>query len=125
MLKLLYQPDASLPEIRKFFQEAPKRVMHENSKRRGCLMCNTGIEIGAQDAEIRSIINRFFAEQAGVLEACLARAVANDELSKDTDTKRLANFLSRELRLMVMLAGSGEPLAEIQDHLEVALQVLD
>ncbi len=125
MLKLIYQPDASLPEIRKFFQEAPKRVMHENSKRRGCLMCNTGIEIGAQDGEIRSIINRFFAEQAGVLEACLARAVANDELSRDTDTKRLANFLSRELRLMVMLAGSGEPLAEIQDHLEVALQVLD
>ena len=125
MLKPIYQPDASLPEIRKFFKEAPARVTRKASKRRGCLLCNTGIEIGAEDAEVRSIINRFFTEQVGVLEACLARAVENDELSADTDIKRLAKFLSKEFRLVLMLAGSGEPLAEIQDHLEVALRVLD
>ncbi len=125
MLKPIYQPDASLPEIRKFFKEAPKRVMHKDSKRRGCLLCNTGVEIGAEDTEVRSIINGFFAEQADVLEACLARAIENDELSADTNIRRLAKFLTKEFRLMLMLAGSGEPLIEIQDHLEVALQVLD
>ncbi len=125
MLKAIYQPDASLPEIRKFFKEAPQRVMHKDSKRRGCLLCNTGIEIGAEDAEVRLVINGFFSEQAGVLEACLQRAVESNELSADTDVKRLAKFLSREFRLVLMLASSGEPLAEIQDHLEIALQVLD
>ncbi|MCZ6854353.1 MAG: TetR family transcriptional regulator C-terminal domain-containing protein [Gammaproteobacteria bacterium] len=125
MLKPIYQPDASLPEIRKFFKEAPKRAMHKDSKRRGCLLCNTGIEIGAEDAEVRSVINGFFSEQADVFEACLTRAVANNELSADKDIKRLAKFLTKEFRLALMLAGSGEPLAEIQDQLEVALQVLD
>ena len=125
ILKPIYHPKASLPQIRIMFKEAPVRVMHKTSKRRGCLMCNTGVEIGAQDVEVRSVINRFFSEQAKVLEACLARAVENDELSKDTDIKRLAKFLSKEFRLMLMLAGSGVSLAEIRDHLEVALQVLD
>ena len=125
MLKPIYQPDASLPQIRKFFKEAPKRVMHKGSKRRGCLLCNTGIEIGAEDAEVRSVINRFFSEQAEVFEACLTRGVENNELSADTNVRRLAKFLAKEFRLVLMLAGSGEPLAEIQDHLEVALQVLD
>ena len=125
MLKPIYQPDASLPQIRKFFKEAPKRVMHKSSKRRGCLLCNTGIEIGAEDAEVRSVINGFFSEQADVLQACLTRGIENNELSADTDVKRLAKFLAKEFRLVLMLAGSGEPLAEIQDHLEIALQVLD
>ena len=99
--------------------------MHKTSKRRGCLLCNTGIEIGAQDAEVHAVISRFFAEQASVLEACLKRAVEKGELSEESDIKRLANFLSREFRLLLMLAGSGESLAEIQDHMEVALQVLE
>ena len=53
------KPDASLAEIRQFFKRAPKIVTHRGNDRRGCLLCNTGVEIGANDAEARDIVKKF------------------------------------------------------------------
>ena len=121
----IYEPNASVPQIRRFFKEAPKRVMHKTSNRRGCLLCNTGVELGAQDPEARSIVKAFFDDLAVVLETCLKRAVENEEIAAETDVRRIAKFLATEFRALLMLAGSGESLRDIENHVEVALQVLD
>ncbi len=46
------KPDASLPEILAFFMQAPKQMTPENGVH-GCLITNTGIELGLKDPEIR------------------------------------------------------------------------
>lgn len=125
ILKPLYQADASLPEIRRFFKEGAALVMHRTTNRRGCLLTNAGIELGREDDQVRAEIKQFFNRQVKVFEACLVRAVAKGEVDGGKDIKRLAKFLAKEYRLMMVLAGSGEPLAQIQDHLEVALQILE
>jgi TetR/AcrR family transcriptional repressor of nem operon len=125
ILKLVYEPNASLPEIRRCFKDGAAMVIHRTSNRRGCLLTNAGVEIGRQDDQVRAEIKQFFSKQTKVFEACLARAVAAGEVSANKDIKQLAKFLTREYRLMMVLAGSGEPLAQIQDHLEVALKILD
>ena len=118
------RPDASLPQIFEYFREGSKRVMHSSSSRRGCLLCNTGLELGSQDLEVRAIVDGFFAELADVLKACLERAVAKGEIDAHLNVERLSKFLATEFRVLVMLAASGTSLPEIEYHLELALQVL-
>lgn len=120
----IHQPNASLPQIQEFFTNAPKVVTNRTNKRRGCLLCNTGVELGANDVEAGSIVNEFFDELAGVLGECLNRAIENKEIRADTDVGAIAKFLATEFRVLLMLAGSGVPRREIEDHVEVALRVL-
>ena len=88
--------------------------MHKSSNRRGCLLCNSGIELGAQDPEVRSIVTAYFDDLADVFNRCLKRAVENKEIALETDVERLAKFLTTEYRLLVMLAASGEPYSELK-----------
>ena len=123
--RAIHEPNASLPQIREFFKSAPKRVTNRGNRRRGCLLCNTGVELGANDAEVRAIVNECFDELAGVLEGCLERAVQNKELAADADVGRIAKFLATEFRVLLLLAGSGVALREIENHVQFALRVLD
>lgn len=120
----LRQPDASLAAIRAFFEGAPKLITGAKHPR-GCLICNTGVELGSRDAEIRAIVKDFFRELAGVMERCLARAVARRELPETTDLASLAAYLVTEFRTALMLARSGHSRREIERHLETALKVID
>ena len=117
------EPDASLPEIRAFFRNAPKLMTPENDPH-GCLICNTGIELGSKDPEIRDFVMDVFRDIAMVLRRCLARAVEKGELETSKDIAGLATYLATEFRTALMLARSGHSRREIERHLEVALQVL-
>ena len=117
------KPDASLPEIRVFFRDAPK-LMTQKTGRRGCLMCNAGIELGLRDPEIRDLVRDFFRDIAKVMQRCLARAVEKGELETSKDIAGLAAYLATEFRAALMLAASGHSRRDIERHLDVALQVL-
>ncbi len=117
------KPDASLPEILAFFKLAPKLMTPDND-RRGCLICNTGIELGLRDPEIRDFVRDFFRDIARVLQRCLARAVEKGELETSKDIAELATFLATEFRTALMLAASGTSRRDIQRHLNVAVRVL-
>ena len=118
------KPDASLPEIRRFFNQVPRLVTQKN-QRRGCLVCNTGVELGSRDPEIYAFVSDFFKDVAGVMKACLERAVEMDQLKASKDITNLANYLATEFRASLMLAASGVSRQEIERHFNVALQVLD
>lgn len=117
------QPDASLPQVLDFFKRAAKLTTDE-SHRRGCLLENTGVELGARDPEIGKIVANFFADLAKVLRKCLKRAVDKGELDEATDVSAIATYLATEFRTMLMLAASGHSRRDIERHLEVALRVL-
>ncbi|MCG8363574.1 MAG: TetR/AcrR family transcriptional regulator [Pseudanabaenales cyanobacterium] len=117
------QPGASLPEIRAFFAEAPK-LMTQEGYLHGCLICNTGIELGLRDPEIRNFVNNFFGDIARVLQRCLVRAVEKGELETPKDIIGMASYLATEFRTALMLARSGYSRQDIEQHLEIALQVL-
>jgi TetR/AcrR family transcriptional repressor of nem operon len=116
-------PDASLPEVLAFFKGALK-LMTQETYPRGCLICNTGIELGLRDPEIRDFVKDFFRDTAKVMERCLARAVEKGQLAKSTDVASLATYLVTEFRASLMLARSGHSRQDIQRHLDVALRVL-
>ncbi len=123
ILGLLRKPDASLPEVSAFFQAVPKRVTQKNHPG-GCLICNTGIELGLRDPEIRDFVKNVFRDFANVMKRCLERAVEKGQLHTSTDLASLATYLVTELRTSLLLARSGHSRRDIQRHLDVALQVL-
>ena len=118
------KPDASLPEILAFFKHAPKLMTPENEPH-GCLICNTGIELGLKDPEIRDFVMDFFRDTAEVLNRCLTRAVDKGELEAPNDIPKLATYLATEFRTALMLAASGYSRRDIRRHLSVAIRVLE
>lgn len=118
------KPDASLPEIRNFFKQVPGLVTQKN-QRRGCLICNTGVEIGKRDPEIYIFVNDFYREVAEVMKVCLERAIEKGQLKASRDITNLASYLATEFRASFMLAASGVSRREIERHFGVALRVLD
>ncbi len=117
------KPDASLPEILAFFKDAPKLMTPEKDPH-GCLICNTGIELGLRDPEIRDFVMEFFRDTAEVLSRCLTRAVDKGEIEAPNDIPKLATYLATEFRTALMLAASGYSRRDIRRHLSVAIQVL-
>jgi TetR/AcrR family transcriptional repressor of nem operon len=117
------QPGASLPEVLTFFSAVPRLTTQKNA-RRGCLICNTGVELGLRDPQIGDFVKKFFRDTAVVLKACLARAVEKGELAASTDVTGLATYLAIEFRTSLMLAASGHSRRDIENHLDVALKVL-
>ena len=98
--------------------------MTQENELRGCLICNTGIELGSRDPEIRDFVRNFFRDIAKVLRRCLTRAVDKGELDVPRDAAGLASYLATEFRTALMLAVSGHSRHDIQRHLDLALQVL-
>ncbi|RLA14290.1 MAG: TetR family transcriptional regulator [Gammaproteobacteria bacterium] len=117
-------PDASLPEIRAFFRQAPGMLTQENT-RRGCLICNTGVELGNRDAEINAFVNDFFSDIARVMQGCLERSIVKGQIAAPEDVAGLATYLATEFRTALMLAASGVSRRQIEKHLGIALRVLE
>jgi len=118
------KPNASLPEVLAFFKGAARMLTTKDS-RHGCLIANTGVELGLRDPEISDFVKGFFRETSKVMQRCLERAVEKGQLGKDTDVASLAHYLVTEFRIALMLAASGHSRRDIERHLKVALQVLD
>ncbi len=120
--RTIRKSDASLPEILAFFKHAPKLMTPENDPH-GCLICNTGIELGLKDPEIRDFVMEFFRDTAEVLNRCLNRAVDKGELEAPNDIPKLATYLATEFRTALMLAASGYSRRDIRRLLSVATRV--
>lgn len=116
-------PDAALPEVLVFFKSVPKIITTKNHPH-GCLLANTGVELGMRDVEISNFVKAFFSETASVMQRCLERAVAQGQLPKSTDVTSLATYLVTEFRTALMLAASGHSRKDIEQHLVAALQML-
>jgi TetR/AcrR family transcriptional repressor of nem operon len=117
------KPDASLPEIREFFRKVPILLAQEGA-RRGCLICNTGVELGKRDTEIYAFVSDFFSDTARVIQSCLERAIEKGQIKAPEDVADLATYLVTEFRTSLMLAASGVSRQQIEKHLEFALLVL-
>lgn len=119
----LRKPGAALPNIRQFFENAVELMTGENAPR-GCLIVNTGVELGLRDAGIRDFVAEFFLETETVMERCLSNAVALGQIADPSDVASLAKYLVIEYRTALMLASSGCPRRDIANHLKMALKLL-
>jgi TetR/AcrR family transcriptional regulator, transcriptional repressor for nem operon len=120
LLERLNVPGAGLDEIRAFFHQAVESLTSVDP-RCGCLVTNTIVERGPQDAEalLRCNAARDVLERA--FRRALAQAKARGELPAAMDAEALATLLVVHTYGLNVLAKTGATAAELHASVEALL----
>ena len=90
----------------------------------GCLVTNTAVEVGTQDAEIASHVRDSFRRRIALFEAAVKRAQAAGEIDAAKDARTLAEFLELTVQGIRVGVKSAPDEAPLLRAVEVALSAL-
>lgn len=120
----LEDPDAGIDEVRallEFYGSAGEGP----ASGRGCLLCNTAIELGPHDPSGAGYVHRYFERLATAFRAALHHAHLKGELRRSVDPREEAEFLTASvLGLFVMLRASA-PHSVIESAARAAIRHLE
>ena len=116
----LTAPGAGLEAIRAFFK-ASVELLTEPGPRRACLIANTILERGSQDADVLLRCNHARAELERGFRRTVAQAKARGELPEGLDVEATATLLVSQSYGLSVLAKTGASAAELQAAVEVLL----
>jgi TetR/AcrR family transcriptional repressor of nem operon len=117
---LLSAPGASLAAIRGFFREAIKKLTAPGP-RQACMVVNTILERGSQDADALLSCNHARDDLERALRRALAQAKANGELPNSVDVEATATLLLVQSYGINVLAKTGATAEQLQASVEVLL----
>jgi TetR/AcrR family transcriptional repressor of nem operon len=120
----LNPPRAGLDAIRGFFR-ATVESLTTRGPRRGCLMANTILERGSQNAEALLRCNHARAELERAVRRALVQAKRRGELSDSLDVEATTTLLVTQTYGLAVLAKSGATAGELHAALEVLLAGLE
>ena len=119
----LFLPDAGLREIKGFFAAMLKRASGPESQR-GCMICNTAIEIAPHDENIAAAVRALFDELTSVFTTALTNAQAAREINESLDPKATAELLVGVLQGAAVFARTGTSKARLQRYVDMAMTIL-
>jgi TetR/AcrR family transcriptional repressor of nem operon len=102
----LQSPDASLPAIERFFEQVLEWISRPEG-RRGCLMCNTAVELGPVDSVSADRVHAHFQRLRGAFAHALTNARTRGELAGQLEPSEAADFLLGVAQGAFVLARSG------------------
>ena len=98
----LEAPGAGLEEIRALL-EFFGRAEQSPASGRGCLLCNTAVELGATDPSGARFVQRYFERVSEAFYAALENAGARDELRPSVEPRAEAGFFTASVLGMFCL----------------------
>jgi TetR/AcrR family transcriptional repressor of nem operon len=116
----LNAPGGGLDAIRAFFR-ASVESLTAPGPRRACLIANTILERGSQDADALLRCNHARAELERGFRRALAQAKTRGELAEGLDVEATATLLVSQSYGLSVLAKTGASAAELQGAVEVLL----
>lgn len=123
MLADLERKGATIEDVRKFFIGIVAMAGGAVA-RRGCLFCNTAVEVGTADRDVSARILRHFAR----MEAAMCRALENGARRKHLPAAvapaPAAAFLTGIAQGLFVLLRAGQPKSKIDAYVTVALHAL-
>ena len=123
MIARLDASQASLGAIRGFFRKVLELVRQPEG-RRGCLMCNTAVEVGPFDPPAAERVRRHFRRVRTGFEHALTNARKRGELGGPLDVAATADYLLGVAQGAFVLARAGLDGPAIERLLAVALKPL-
>ena len=115
------KPDASLPEIKKFFEMLLKQPPGDHP---GCFACNAAIELAPHDEDVAAMIHDMFKQAARAFHKALSNAVKKGELKTTHNLDDLAEYLANTIRTAAVMHRSGYSGAYIRKQVKIGLDVL-
>jgi TetR/AcrR family transcriptional repressor of nem operon len=121
-LAQLNAPGAGLEEIRAFFRASVKTLTaQERGPRRACLVVNTILERGSQDADTLLRCNHARTALERTFRRALSNAKSRGELAEGLDVEATATYLVVQNYGLNVLAKTGATAAEMGAVVEVLL----
>lgn len=121
-LKLL-EPDASLADIRRIFDERIE-AMSSDLDRKGCLLTYTAMELAPRDREIEGVLQRFMKRMSKAFAVGLDAAKEKGELPASLDAQSAGEFLTGAMFGLAVLARSGFPRETLDRFVDNTLSTL-
>lgn len=119
----LLEPDASLADIRRIFDERIE-AMVSGGDSTGCLLTYTAMELAPRDREIEGVLQRFIKRMSRTFAVGLEAAKEKGELPPSLDAKSAGEFLSGTMFGLAVLARSGFPRETLDRFVDHALAAL-
>jgi len=120
----LRAPDASLPQIHDYFQTM-LNFAENQAAGRGCLICNTAIEVAPHDEEIAGDVRRLFDEVTAVFRHALENAKTKREIAPKTNIDSCAVSLTGLIQSSALMVRVGYPMSTVRLNIDAALSRLD
>lgn len=121
-LKGLLVSEGRLDDIRRFFLDFGLSICSgENAN--GCLMVNTGMEVGQKDPEIARQLVLYFEFIKNTFRQVLEKAKTNGELSASFESEKHSEFLLGSLQGLSLYAKFRED-TEIVDYVDTVMKTL-
>ena len=119
----LSRPDASMTEIRAFFEQR-MAASEEAGTHMGCMVCNTATEVAPHDEEIAAAVRELFNELAGFLANALENARQAGEVSADLDPRATSFYLVGLLQGLAVMGRAGYSVKDAHGVVSTALATL-
>lgn len=119
----LMEPDASLADIRRIFDERIE-ALTGCMDGPGCLLTHTSMELAPRDREIQGVLQRFMKRMARAFAMGLEAAKEQGELPASLDVKAGGELLIGAMFGLVVLARSGFPRDTLERFVDSTLAAL-
>lgn len=116
-LQPLTRPDAGLVEIKEAI-ELTKDNMFGELRGLGCMMCNTAVELAAEDQMVAFQVQKYRQMVTGLIRKALINAREAGDVSPDEDIDSLANFLFGVFISIPGLVQFSQSDKVVEDYLE-------
>jgi len=120
----LESPDAGVAEVRAllgFYAHAADGPVHG----RGCLLCNTAVELGPNDPSGAGFVQRYFTRLSRAFETALENARCDGTLRPDVDTTSQARFFTANVLGMFVMLRAKAPPEVVKNASRVAIDHLE
>ncbi|MBT8146702.1 MAG: TetR/AcrR family transcriptional regulator [Gammaproteobacteria bacterium] len=115
--------ESALTGIRKYW-EALAKLVSDPSRSRGCMITNATVE-QTDDPEISAYLKTIHKDYEKAFENTLDRAVRQNELKPDTDTRALAQFLASNAQGLRLLSRISPSRTMVHNVVELTMRTLD
>lgn len=120
----LEQPNAGRPAIERLFTNLLASVQ-AGQWPNGCFMCNTAAEFGDQPGPIQQQVNAQLAYMRILFQRVLTQAKSNGEVRATLDVEMTAALFVTLFVGSAILVRTQAPLAQLEQGVQAALQLLD
>lgn len=125
LLRPVEQQNASIPEIRQVFDHMLADYRDSAMAGLGCFIFNTGLELAPGDDQASQKVKAQLLRYQRAFRHALENAKAEGELSPETDTEVLADYLTGVVQASAALDRMKASLAMIENYMGQALVVLN
>jgi len=119
----LFSPEATRADIDAFLAGAVERCVGPDGHR-GCMICNTAIEVAPHDPAIAAAVRDLYDQLAAAFATAVRNSQAAGDIDESVDAKAVGDLLVGTMQGAVVFARAGTSRTRLTEYMNSALKIL-